>query len=189
MKHYTMNERRERVEQQTPVIWYVRITQTGAVRATIVRTAPREYRVTVPDGLTYVPTTIHPSLPKATVAALHAVDAARAARGTNNPPGRPPHMLYRHWATDSQGKRHRYAAGPGLLTHCIVVRLHAVEATLERVACAKTIVEWETSLLGAENAAAHWRHVSQRIESIEILPATRKAVRANPTKAHTCRTP
>lgn len=184
MKHYTMNERRERVEQHTPTTWYVRITQLGAVRATIVRTSPREYRVTVPDGFTYVPTTIYPSLPKATVAALHAVDAARATRGTNNPSGRPPHMLYRHWATDSLGKRHRYAAGPRLLTHCVVVRLRYIENWNEDFPQppAKTIVEWETSLLGAENAAAHWRRLSQRIESIEIFPATRKAVRANPTR-------
>lgn len=176
MKHYTMAERRERVEQHSKTEWHVRINQTGTVRATISCTEPREYYVIMTDSSD--PPTIYSSLPSATVAALHAVDAKCSGR----PPGRPPHMLYRHWATDSQGKRHRYAAGPRLLTHCVVVRLRAVEATLERVACAKTVVEWETSLLGAENAAAHWRRVSQRIESIEILPVTRKAVRANPTR-------
>lgn len=183
MKHYPLAERHERVEQHNPTTWHVRITQTGAVRATIVRTGPREYRVTLSAGPTYVPTTIYPSLPKATVAALHAVDAARTSRGTNNPPGRPPHMLYRHWAVDSLGRRHRYAAGPRLLSHCVVVRLHALSPAIDKLgAPARTLVEWATNPVEAENNATHWRRISQRIESIEILPATRRAVRANPRK-------
>jgi hypothetical protein len=44
------------------------------------------------------------------------------------------------------------------------------------------LVEWYASEREAANGAAHWRRISQRIESIEILQATRRAVRANPAR-------